>query len=271
MLPRKNIFTFDIETVIDTDMARGFLKLPHDLSDDEVAQKLEEYHLNITDGKNAFARQLFHKVVAIAFLHAEISYEEGGEAYRLIDLRAGGKDNFSEEELIKSFFAHLGGLRPRLVTFNGRTFDLPVLKYRAMKYGISAAWLYRDGDKWNNYNSRYSADWHCDLLDVLSDFGASAKVRMNEVCALLDLPGKLDVDGSKVADLHKNGKLKEIRDYCELDVANTYLIYLSYMRHSANISQPSYERAIEELHAFMMNNSNSKAHYLEFLENWRYS
>ncbi|MCE2992523.1 MAG: 3'-5' exonuclease [Candidatus Jidaibacter sp.] len=268
MLSRKNIFTFDIETVIDANMAREFLKLPESLSDDEVVQKLEEYHLSITDGKNSFARQLFHKVVAIAFLHAEIAYEDGGESYRLVDLRAGGKNNFSEEELIKSFFTHLSGLKPRLVTFNGRTFDLPVLKYRAMKYGISAAWLYRDGDKWNNYNSRYSADWHCDLLDVLSDFGASAKVRMNEVCALLDLPGKLDVDGSKVADLYKDGKLNEIRDYCELDVANTYLIYLSYMRHTANISQQSYEQAVQDLYLYMEKNSCDKNHYLDFLENW---
>lgn len=264
MLARKNIFVFDIETVIDTDMARSFLNLQASLPDAEVIQKLEEYHLSITDGKNAFARQLFHKIVAIAFLQAEIGYEDGMESYNFVDLRAGGKESFTEAELIQSFFSHLSSLKPRLVTFNGRTFDLPVLKYRAMRHGIAARWLYKDGDKWNSYQSRYSSDWHCDLLDSLSDFGASAKVRLDEVCALLNLPGKLDVGGAQVGELYTNGKIKEIRDYCELDVANTYLIYLSYMRHTGSLSAKSYEKATEDLHMFM----SDKPQYSKFIDHW---
>ncbi|CAD6996579.1 unnamed protein product [Ceratitis capitata] len=81
---------------------------------------------------------------------------------------------------------------------------MPVLKYRAMVHGIQAEYFYKAGDKWNSYNQRYSSDWHCDLLESLSDFGASAKVKMNEVCAVLNLPGKTGVDGSQVMDLYDN-------------------------------------------------------------------
>ncbi len=264
MHARKNIFVFDIETVIDAHMARSFLDLSTEVQDDEVIKKLEGYHLGITDGKNAFARQPFHKVVAISFLQAEINYESGCEFYNFIDLRSGGKENFTEAELIKSFFTHLNNLKPRLVTFNGRTFDVPVLKYRAMRHKISASWLYKDGDKWNNYQSRYSGDWHCDLLDVLSDYGASARIRLNEVCSLLNLPGKLDVEGSQVAELYRAGKIKEIRDYCELDVANTYLVYLSYAHHNGTLNTKAYNKAVEDLHMFM----SSKDEYSDFMKHW---
>ncbi len=268
MHARKNICVFDIETVIDVEMARSFLALPKELADTEVMIKLEEYHLGITDGKNSFARQLFHKVVAIAFLQAEINYDGGYESYKFVDLRAGGKESFSEAELIKSFFSHLGNLKPRLITFNGRTFDLPVLKYRAMRHGISVRWLYRDGDKWNNYQSRYSSDWHCDLLDVLSDYGASARIRLDEVCALLGIPGKIDVNGAMVSELYSCGKIEEIRDYCELDVANTYLVYLGYMRHVGDLTARGYEEAVQDLHEFLNSNSDIKKHYANFLDIW---
>lgn len=266
-LPRRNLIVFDIETAIDTEMAKSFLGLDPSTTDEEAEAKLTEYHLNITDGKNGFARQPFHKVVAIAFLHAEIGYDNGQEHYNLLDLRAGGKLEFAEKELIQSFYSYLSTMKPRFVSFNGRTFDMPVLKYRAMRHGIDAAWMYKDGDKWNNYQSRYSADWHCDLLDVLSDYGASARVKMNEVCGLLSLPGKLEIDGSKVGEMYKNGQLKEIRDYCELDVANTYLIYLATMHHTGTLSKAAFESAKQDLVYYMQEHSESKQHFGEFLSN----
>ena len=265
-MQRKNVLVFDIETAVDTDMARSFLDLPEGTTDEEAKAKLTEYHLKITDGKNDFIRQPFHKVVAIAFLQAEIGHESGQEYYNLVDIRAGGKLEFTEKELIQSFFSYLSNIKPRFVSFNGRTFDLPVLKYRAMRHGIDAKWFYTDGDKWNNYQSRYSADWHCDLLEVLSDYGASARIKMNEVCGLLNLPGKLDVDGSKVDDMYRNGQLQEIRDYCELDVVNTYLIYLSTMQHMGTISKDAYNSAREELFGHMESHSEEKKHFKQFLD-----
>ncbi len=50
--------------------------------------------------------------------------------------------------------------------------------------------------------------------------------RLDEVCVLLGLPGKLGVDGSLVEGMYEEGRIEEIRDDCELDVLNTYLVYL---------------------------------------------
>ena len=90
---------------------------------------------------------------------------------------------FDKKKLLQGFFGYFERLKPRLVSFNGRGFDLPVLKYRAMMHGVSVPWLYGAGDNWNSYQSRYSTDWHCDLLDVLSDYSASARASLHKVSA----------------------------------------------------------------------------------------
>jgi hypothetical protein len=47
----------------------------------------------------------------------------------------------SEAELIGAFIQRIGELRPQMITFNGHSFDLPVLRYRAMANRVSGAGL----------------------------------------------------------------------------------------------------------------------------------
>lgn len=267
MMQHQNLFVFDIETVPDTDSAPNLTGV----TDPDVAARraaIEQYHLDITDGKNAFPRQPFHKVVAISFLEAEIERDGGQEAYILKDLRTGGEAGYDEKQLLLGFFTYLERLRPRLVSFNGRTFDLPVLKYRAMVHGISAPWLHKSGDKWNSYGYRYATDWHCDLLDVLSDFGASARVKLNEVCAAFGFPGKVGIDGSKVADLIDAGGIDAVRHYCETDVVNTYLTYLRWQLHAGTLSKTGYNAAISDIVSFIDAEKEKRPYLAEFMDAW---
>ena len=80
---------------------------------------------------------------------------------------------------------------PRLISWNGNGFDLPVIRYRAMLHGVPMPALYRtDGEwKWNNYQGRYH-DMHVDLMDVLSGYGASRFVGLGKMCDLLQIPSK---------------------------------------------------------------------------------
>jgi predicted PolB exonuclease-like 3'-5' exonuclease len=57
-----------------------------------------------------------------------------------------------------------------VVTWNGKGFDLPVLRARAMVYGISAKTWFQGGTKWDGYIQRFAPDWHCDLMEQLSDY-----------------------------------------------------------------------------------------------------
>lgn len=266
-MQHQNLFVFDIETVPDTDAA---FNLTGETSPDiaDRRQAIEDYHLGVTDGKNSFPRQPFHKVVAISFLEAEIERDSGQEGYILKDLRSGGEAGFDEKQLLQGFFTYVERIRPRLVSFNGRSFDLPVLKYRAMVHGISAPWLHKSGDKWNSYSYRYASDWHCDLLDVLSDFGASARVKLNEVCAAFGIAGKFGVDGSKVADMMDAGQVDEIRHYCETDVLNTYLVYLRYQLHTGTLTKPGYNAAVADVISFIDAEKEKRPYLNDFMDAW---
>ena len=55
--------------------------------------------------------------------------------------------------LIRDFIEKIGQLRPQLITFNGHSFDLPVLRYRAMVNRVPAAGL-----QVRQYFHRYTED-----------------------------------------------------------------------------------------------------------------
>ena len=82
---------------------------------------------------------------------------------------------------------------PQLVTFNGASFDLPVLRYRAMAHGVAAPGFYARA-----YFHRYTDD-AIDLCDVLSSFSSQAKATLHELCRVMGLPGKPDgINGAEV-------------------------------------------------------------------------
>ncbi len=266
-MQHQNLFVFDIETIPDTDAAPNLTGI--DSRDVQTRRKaIEDYHLEITDGKNSFPRQPFHKVVAISFLEAEITRDGRAEGYAMRDLRSGGEPGFGEKQLLQGFFSYLERMKPRLVSFNGRTFDLPVLKYRAMVHGIEAPWLHKSGDKWNSYGYRYATEWHCDLLDVLSDYGASARVKLNEVCAVMGFPGKFGVDGSMVAEMIDQGRVQEVRNYCETDVLNTYLVYLRWQLHTGTLGRAGYNAAVAEIVTFIEGAMAERPYLGDFMTAW---
>lgn len=261
----RNFFVFDIETVPCIETARNFLNLGSEVSEEEVVAKLTAYHSEITNGQNEFYRQLFHKIVCVSFIAGTIHPLKGGkEKYVIKSIKTGGRNGESEEEILRQIFSYLNKHPSRLISFNGRGFDLPVMQYRAMKYGIDAKWIYNDG--YYNYNHRYSIEKHCDLLDMFSNFGASARVKMAEVAALFKVPCKFNgISGSNVYELFKAGKIEEICNYCEDDVIATYILYLRFMEHSGKLSAEGYNIVIDNLLA-MLKADTAPAHQTLFAE-----
>ncbi len=212
---------------------------------------------------DGFPKPPFHTVVAIGFLHAVIDRTGDGVAYDLQELRCGGEASYSEAKLLQAFFQFFERHRPRLVTYNGRSFDLPVLKYRAMVHGVPSPSLHN-----RDYGYRYNIDWHCDLLDVLSDFGASTRVKLDEVCKVLGLPGKLGIDGSQVAGMYEAGRIEDIRNYCETDVLNTYLVFLRYELQAGRLTLESHNKAVSEVIAYIDAEKEGRPHLVEFVLAW---
>ncbi len=263
---KTKICVFDIETIPDGSVCQNLIDFKG--TEEEEIEKLIQYHTE--KYTNDFPRQLFHKVVCVSYLVADLVVDSNGNnILNLNGVKTGCEIGASEKDIVKSFFEGIKALNchVNLVSFNGRTFDLPVLKYRAMKHGVHGDWLMDTKDKWNNYSSRYSADYHCDLLDVLSDYGSSAKIKMSEVCALLGIPVKLDGAGDSVLENYKQGKIQEIRDYCETDVIATYLVYLKYLRFCGKAQDGVFEKNIQQAEDYLIKHKDKK-HFKAYLDKW---
>ena len=59
---------------------------------------------------------------------------------------------------------------------------------------------------------------------------------------MLGFPGKLGMSGDKVWQKWLDGGINDIRDYCETDVLNTYLVYLRFEFMRGNLDQAGLER-----------------------------
>ncbi len=77
------------------------------------------------------------------------------------------------------------------------------------------------------------------------------------------------MDGSQVWDEYQAGNLKGIRDYCETDVLNTYLIYLRYQLMRGDLSHEELESEFTLLRDTLESHSDAgQTHLGAFLKAW---
>lgn len=213
---------FDIETVPDVEGGRRLHDL-EGLGDADVASAMQ--HKRLQQRGTDFLPHHLQRVVAIS---CALRSPEGFKVWSL------GKPDSDEKDLINRFFEGIERYKPTLVSWNGSGFDLPVLHYRALVHGISAPAYWDTGRhdrdaKWNNYLGRYH-ERHTDVMDVLAAYQNRAFAPLDEIAVLLGLPGKMGMDGSKVWEAYLAGRIVDIRNYCETDALNTYLIYLRFQQ-----------------------------------------
>ena len=177
-MPEQSVIVWDLETVPDLAAAARMLDLGN-ATEAEVRQALGA----------GFPKHPLHKIVCIGALVAS-SQPEG---WRIDALGAPHVGERTEGELISAFVEKIGQLRPQLITFNGHSFDLPVLRYRAMVNRVAAGGL-----QVRPYFHRYTED-ALDLCDALGSFASGAKVKLDEISKILGLTGKPEgVDGGRV-------------------------------------------------------------------------
>ncbi len=231
------ILVFDIETVPDVAGIRRISDLPADLDDAAVGEWFSQRRRAATGGD--FAPLYLQRVVAI------------GCALRTAnDLRiwSVGEQDDPEPELIRRFFDGIERFTPQLVSWNGGGFDLPVLTHRALIHGVVAEKFWDWGDeerefKYNNYLGRYHTR-HLDLMDVLAMYQPRASAGLDAMARLCGFPGKLGMDGSEVAGAVARGELQQVRNYCETDVLNTYLVYQRFRLMRGELSAGEYAKEI---------------------------
>ncbi|MDW9254985.1 putative 3'-5' exonuclease domain family protein [Burkholderia thailandensis] len=163
-------------------------------------------------------------------------------------VRSLGTPDDPEAALIQSFYRVIEKYTPQLVSWNGGGFDLPVLHYRGLVHGVAAPRYWDMGEddrdfKWNNYLSRYHTR-HLDLMDLLALYQPRASAPLDALAKLCGFPGKLGMDGSQVWAAFQQGRIEEIRNYCETDVVNTYLLYCRFQQMRGGLSPAEYTEEI---------------------------
>ena len=148
-----------------------------------------------------------------------------------------------EEGILADFAKLLDERRPALVTYNGRSFDLPVIAMRCLRYGIPLAHYYQARD----VRYRFSPDGHLDLMDFISDFGAAKVSKLDIIAKLCGMPGKVGVDGKDVGPLVHAGRIQEVRNYCLCDVVQTAAVYYRVQLLRGQLGRDDYLRSVQAL------------------------
>ena len=239
-----SVIVWDLEIVPDLEAAArvgGMVGAP----ETEIRESLGE----------KFPKLPLHKIVCIGAVVAEM-YEG---VWRVQALGAPHIGERSERELILAFVEKIAAYKPQLVTFNGNSFDLPVLRYRAMMHRIDAPGL-----ECRPYFRRYTEDC-LDLCDALSSFDSRSKMKLNDLSRAFGFPGKPEgIDGSEVERYVNDGRIVEVAQYCETDVINTYRIWLFYELFRAFLTPEQHRSSDESLQSYISDRLLVKP-YLKFM------
>ena len=256
-----NILVFDLETIPDIESARRLYNL-EDLNDRDTAEVMFSQRRQETGGGSDFLRHYLHRIVTISVV---LRTADKLSVWSL------GENNSTEKELIQRFYDGIERYTPLLVSWNGRGFDLPVLHYRALLHGVGAPRYWETGEndqsfRWNNYLNRFH-ERHTDLMDVISGYEGRAVAPLADIANMLGFPGKMGMSGDKVWDRFINGDIESIRNYCETDVLNTYLIFLRYELMRGRQTQEGYDTECQKMRKMLK--AEKKLHLNKFLEEWK--
>ena len=170
-------------------------------------------------------------------------------------------------EITKQFWlgsAHYA--RAKLVTFNGRGFDLPLLELAAFRWGICAR------EHFQSSRNRYNGS-HLDLQELMTNFSAyRLNGGLNLLAKLLGKPGKMAVAGDQVYRMHKEGQAREINEYCMFDTLDTYFVFLRTRVLTGDITAEQEAELVEKAKTTLAAQTRdlpALKHYLDHWTDWQ--
>ena len=205
---------FDTESVPDGKLLGKVKYSDQGLSDDEAIRRAQAEARDRSATGSDFLPVSFQYPIAVCILRV-------GKDFLLQRITCLDAPLFRPREIVRQFWDGLAKLsKARLVTFNGRGFDLPLMELAAFRYGCSGHGYFQTS------RNRFGGN-HIDLLDWLSNYGACRLAGgLNLLSKLLGKPGKMEIAGDQVYEMYAQGKVQEINDYCLCDTLDTYFVFL---------------------------------------------
>jgi hypothetical protein len=253
---------FDIESVADGQLIS---KIRYPGEGLEAKSAIERYRGELREEYDSdFIPYTFQLPIAVGV--GKISAD-----YRLLDISVLDEPQFRPHVITEHFWRGWDKYRrPTLVSFNGRTFDLPLLELAAFRYGIGVPGWFNVGAKsFEQYRNRFNLDAHIDLQEILTNFGSSRFTGgLNLAANLLGKPGKMDIQGHMVQDLFYDGQVAEINDYCRCDVLDTYFVFLRTRVLFGKLSLDEEQGLIAQSKSWLMKKADSVSAYRTYLDRW---
>jgi len=256
-------FIFDVESVADASLVSK-VHYAGKVPPDEAIRKYRDELM--AQNNSDFIPYTFQIPIAVAV--AKVAQD-----FSLLDLVVLDEPAFRPHEICRLFWrgwSHPKNNFPTLVSFNGRGFDIPMLELAAFRYGISIPqWFAMETKMYDQPRHRYNTRMHLDLLDTLTNNGATRfNGGLNLAASLLGKPGKMDTQGFMVQDMYDAGQLTEINGYCRCDVLDTYFVFLRTMVLVGKLPLDDEQQLVKDTKAWIERQSETIPAYRQYLDNW---
>jgi len=253
---RTAFLVIDTETVPDGDLL-GKVKYPGEaLSPEEAVARAQEEARQTSYTGSDFIPVSFQTPVAVCVVRV-------GNDFSLQALTCLDAPHYRPREIVKKFwFGVEFYTKAKLVTFNGRGFDMPMLELAAFRHGLTLR------DYCQRNRNRFGGN-HLDLLDWLTNYGACRLVGgLNLLAKMLGQPGKMEVAGDQVYRLVQEGKLQEVNDYCMFDTLDTYFVFLRTRVLTGDLSLEQEHELVRRGREFLEAKAADLPALRQYLTNW---
>jgi predicted PolB exonuclease-like 3'-5' exonuclease len=253
---------FDVETAADADLVAKIRFPDDDLDPMDAVTRYRNELLEATGSDFIPYTYQFPVSVVIAKVRQD---------FRIHDVVAIDEPEFRPHVITEKFWRGWKSYgKPTFVTFNGRSFDMPLMELAAHRYGISVPdWFSESLRSWEKPRNRYNTSSHLDLQDLLTNYGASRfSGGLNLAANLLAKPGKMDVQGDMVQDMYDSGDLAAINDYCRCDVLDTYFVFLRTRVTAGQLALDEEEAIVAETKQWLLERADDSAAYQAYLNRW---
>jgi 3'-5' exonuclease len=253
---------FDVESVPDGALIAKTRYAGENLRPEEAIGKFRQ-ELLLTSGRD-FIPYTFHIPIAVVIAKVRADFS-------LVEIVSLDQPEHRPHVITKHFWTGWEAYDfPTWVTFNGRTFDLPVMEHAAFRFGVSVPRWFNLGDRTYEQNrNRYNLSSHIDLQEILTNYGSTwFRGGLNLAASLLGKPGKMDVQGDMVYDLYCQGKHGEINEYCRCDVLDTYFVFLRTSVLMGKISLAMEHERVQRTKELLESQASTHPAYAQYLEQW---
>ena len=253
---------FDVESVADGGLVAKTRYPSAQLSPENAIRRFRQ-ELLLTSGRD-FIPYTFQIPVAvvIAKLRADLS---------LIEIVSLDQPLHRPHVITKHFWTGWERYdQPTWVTFNGRTFDLPLMEHAAFRFGVAVPrWFNLSERTYEQNRNRYNLNSHIDVQEILTNYGATwFRGGLNLAASVLGKPGKMDVRGDMVYDLYCQGKISEINEYCRCDVLDTYFVFLRTCVLTGKLTLEEEQERVADAKHLLESQADEHPAYRQYLDQW---